>query len=87
MANRDSDELPGVFEKIAPSLELLDRLIDPSGFALGRFTIADVAAAPILFRTTKTGLDLEPFREPRPLARHASRPPRVCRGRAGHLSA
>jgi len=55
------DELPGVTEKIAPSLELLDRLIDPSGFALGHFTIADVAAAPILFRTTKTGLDLAPY--------------------------
>ncbi len=55
------DELPGVIEKIAPSLELLDRLIDPSGFALGRCTIADVAAAPILFRTTKTGLDLSPY--------------------------
>jgi glutathione S-transferase len=55
------DELPGVFEKIAPALELLNRLIDPAGFALGRFTIADAAAAPILFRTTKTGLDLAPF--------------------------
>jgi glutathione S-transferase len=55
------DELPGVFDKIAPSLELLNRLIDPTGFALGRFTIADAAAAPILFRTTKTDLDLEPF--------------------------
>jgi len=55
------DVLPGVFDEIAPSLELLDTLIDPIGFALGRFTIADAAAAPILFRTTKTGLDLEPF--------------------------
>ena len=55
------DELPEVVEKIAPTLELLDRLIDPSGFALGHFTIADVAAAPILFRTTRTGLDLTPY--------------------------
>jgi glutathione S-transferase len=52
------DELEAVREKIDPTLELLDSLIDRSGFALGRFTIADVAAAPILFRTTKTGLDL-----------------------------
>ncbi|MCY7302340.1 MAG: glutathione S-transferase family protein [Thermoleophilia bacterium] len=55
------DELPGVVEKIAPTLELLDNMIGGSGFALGRFTIADVAAAPILFRTTKTGLDLGRF--------------------------
>ena len=80
------DELPGVVEKIAPTLELLDSLIDPSGFALGRFTIADVAAAPILFRTTKTRLDLERLPEPRPLARDAPRAPHVRRGRSGHLS-
>lgn len=55
------DELSGVVEKIAPTLELLDNVIGGSGFALGRFTIADVAAAPILFRTTKTGLDLGRF--------------------------
>jgi glutathione S-transferase len=55
------DELSGVFDEIAPTLELLDTLIDPIGFALGSFTIADAAAAPILFRTTKTGLDLGAF--------------------------
>ena len=56
------DELPAVVEAIAPTLRLLDEVVDPSGFALGPFTIADVAAAPILFRTTKTGLDLGPYR-------------------------
>ncbi len=55
------DELPSIVEKIAPTLELLDNMIGGSGFALGRFTVADVAAAPILFRTTKTGLDLGRF--------------------------
>jgi len=55
------EELPAVREAIRPTLELLDAIIDASGFALGRFTIADVAAAPILFRTTKTGLDLTPY--------------------------
>ena len=54
-------ELPAVIEAITPTLELLDSLVDPSGFALGWFTIADVAAAPILFRTTKTGLDITPY--------------------------
>ncbi len=56
------EELDDASAKIEPTLELLDSLIDPAGFAvLGRFTIADVAAAPILFRTTKTGLDLGRF--------------------------
>jgi glutathione S-transferase len=54
-------ELPAVLEAITPTLALLDSLVDPSGFALDHFTIADVAAAPILFRTTKTGLDLTPY--------------------------
>jgi glutathione S-transferase len=57
-----TDELPAVLEQIAPMLSLLDGLVDPSGLATGRFTIADVSAAPILFRTTKTGLDLTPYR-------------------------
>ena len=56
------DELPAVVEAITATLRLLDEIVDPSGFALGRFTVADVAAAPILFRTTKTGLDLAPYR-------------------------
>ena len=55
------DELPAVVAAITPTLRLLDEILDPSGFALGRFTVADVAAAPILFRTTKTGLDLAPY--------------------------
>ena len=55
------EELPAVVEAITPTLRLLDEIVDPSGFALGRFTIVDVAAAPILFRTTKTGLDLAPY--------------------------
>jgi glutathione S-transferase len=48
-------------EAIAPTLRLLDEIVGPSGFALGSFTIADVAAAPILFRTTKTDLDLDAY--------------------------
>ncbi|MBM3679235.1 MAG: glutathione S-transferase family protein [Actinobacteria bacterium] len=49
--------------EVQPQLELLERLVqDPSGFAvLGRPTLADVTAAPILFRTTKTGLDLSAY--------------------------
>jgi glutathione S-transferase len=55
------DELPAVLEAIAPTLRLLDEILDPSGFVFPRFTVADIAAGPILFRTTKSGLDLEPY--------------------------
>jgi len=47
--------------EISPTLKTLDALVDPSGYALGTFTLADAAAAPVLFRTTKSGLDLEPY--------------------------
>jgi len=63
MGGREPDvtQLPELARAIAPTLHTLDALIDPSGTALGRFTIADVAAAPVLFRTTKTGLELSPY--------------------------
>jgi glutathione S-transferase len=48
-------------QEVAPTLRLFDGLVDPSGYWLASFTIADVAAAPVLFRTTKTGMDLEPY--------------------------
>jgi glutathione S-transferase len=51
-----------IADEIAPTLRALDEIIGASGYALGTFTIADVAAGPVLFRTTKTGLDLTPYR-------------------------
>ena len=57
----DTHELPGIAAAIAPVLKTLDALVDASGWALGRFTLADVAAAPVLYRTTHSGLDLQPF--------------------------
>jgi len=57
----DPAALPAIAEAIAPLLHLLDGLVDPCGLALGRLTIADVAAAPVLYRTTHTGLDLSPY--------------------------
>ncbi len=57
----DTEALPGIAEAIAPQLRTLDSLVHPSGTALGSFTIADVAAAPVLYRTEHTGLDLTPF--------------------------
>ncbi|MEP7223643.1 MAG: glutathione S-transferase family protein [Actinomycetota bacterium] len=50
-----------IADEIAPTLRTLDEIIGASGYALGTFTIADVAAGPVLFRTTKTGLDLAPY--------------------------
>ncbi len=55
------DEMREAAVAIAPTLKLLDEIVGPSGYVLGRFTIADVAAAPVLFRTTKSGLDLSPY--------------------------
>jgi len=50
-----------IAHEIAPTLRTLDEIIGASGYALGTFTIADVAAGPVLFRTTKTDLDLTPY--------------------------
>ncbi len=60
-AEPDPAALPAVAEAIAPVLRTLDALVGPSGAPRGRFTIADVAAAPVLYRTTHTGLDLGPY--------------------------
>jgi glutathione S-transferase len=56
----DPEGAARVAEEIRPTLRLLDGLVEPSGAVLGRFTIADCAIAPVLFRTTVTGLDLGP---------------------------
>lgn len=46
---------------IQPSLRLLEGLVGPGAAVLGRFTIADCALAPVLFRSTRTGLDLSAY--------------------------
>lgn len=46
---------------LTPTLALLDGLVTPAGAVLGRFTIADCALAPVLHRTTRSGLDLGAF--------------------------
>lgn len=47
----------------APLLALLEGIVAGGGgwAVLGRFTLADVVATPILFRTTKTGMDLSAY--------------------------
>ncbi len=47
--------------EIRPTLELFDALVGEDAALLGRFTVADCAVAPVLFRTTHSGLDLGPF--------------------------
>jgi glutathione S-transferase len=47
--------------QIAPTLRTFDALVRPNGTVLGRFTIADCAIAPVLYRTTHSGLDLAPY--------------------------
>ena len=42
----DTHELPGHRSRDRAVLKTLDALVDTSGWALGRFTLADVAAAP-----------------------------------------
>ena len=48
-------------EQIAPTLRTFDALVSDNGTVLGRFTIADCAVAPVLYRTTHSGLDLSPY--------------------------
>jgi glutathione S-transferase len=47
--------------QIAPTLRTFDALVSDNGTVLGRFTIADCAIAPVLYRTTHSGLDLSPY--------------------------
>ncbi len=56
----DAEAAARAAEALAPTLELLDALVSPAGAVLGRLTLADFALAPVLHRTTLTGLDLSP---------------------------
>lgn len=60
-AEPDLEAAARIEEEIAPTLSLLEQLVRGDGTALGGYTLADVAAVPILFRTTRTDLDLGPF--------------------------
>ena len=57
---RDPEGAARVEGEIQPTLAMLDAMVDPAGAVLGRFTIADCAVAPVLYRTTHSGLDLVP---------------------------
>lgn len=56
----DPDAAARAEEAIQPTLAVLDGLVSATATVLGRYTIADTALTPVLFRTTVTGLDLTP---------------------------
>jgi glutathione S-transferase len=59
--NGDPEAARELAASIAPTLHTFDALVSGNGTVLGRFTIADCAVAPALYRTTHSGLDLEPY--------------------------
>jgi glutathione S-transferase len=60
-AEPDPDGAARAALEIAPTLALLESIVTGEGSAVGGYTIADIAAAPILFRTTRTELELAPY--------------------------
>jgi glutathione S-transferase len=57
----DPERAAEIEVQIAPQIALLEQVLSDGEYALGDFTIADCALAPVLFRTTKTGLDLSAY--------------------------
>jgi len=61
-ADADADAAAAVVPELAGPLALLESVVGSDGATvLGRFTIADCALAPVLFRTTVTGLALDDY--------------------------
>ena len=48
-------------QEVAPVLTQFESVVGPSGYWLGEFSLADVAAAPFLYRTLVTGMDMSPY--------------------------
>jgi glutathione S-transferase len=46
---------------VAGTVALFERLVADNGTVLGTFTIADCAAAPVLYRTVNTAMDMAPY--------------------------
>jgi glutathione S-transferase len=57
----DPERAAEIAVQIAPQIAMLEQVLSDGDYALGDFTIADCAIAPVLFRTTKTGLDLSAY--------------------------
>jgi glutathione S-transferase len=69
----DPERAAEIAVDIAPKIAVLEQILSGGAYALGDFTIADCAIAPVLFRTTKTGLDLSAY-------------PKVSKLRDAHLA-
>lgn len=54
----DPEAAAAIAEELDGPLSLLEAVVGDGAAVLGRFTIADCAIAPVLFRTTVTGLSL-----------------------------
>jgi glutathione S-transferase len=48
-------------QAVAGTVALFDRLVAGNGTILGTFTIADCCAAPVIYRTTNTKMDMTPY--------------------------
>jgi glutathione S-transferase len=57
----DPERAAEIAGQIEPQIDQLERVLADGEYALGDFTIADCAIAPVLFRTTKSGLDLSAY--------------------------
>src|SRR5205085_10268642 len=57
----DPDAAAQKARDVAPTIALFESLVDGSGYWLGEFSLADVAAAPALYRTTRSGMDMSPY--------------------------
>ena len=57
----DAEAARAKAEEVAPTLRMFESLVGDDGCWLGSFTIADVAAAPALYRTTHTGMDMSAY--------------------------
>lgn len=57
----DAERTATAIAELVPVLEALEGMVGDRGAVLDRFTIADCALAPVLFRHQRTGLDLGPY--------------------------
>ena len=57
----DPEQAAEIAEQIAPQIGLLESPVRRRRTRSAHFTIADCAIAPVLFRTTKSGLDLSAY--------------------------
>lgn len=57
----DAERTAAAIAELTPVLELLEGMVSDRGAVLDRFTIADCALAPVLFRHGRTGVDFSPY--------------------------